>query len=57
MTTELKNRFTRLDQSAIYIVGKLEGLSSTTRYEISDEVREEIRSIARELAEEIKFFQ
>ena len=50
MTTQ---RFTSVDQSAIYVVGRLEGLCGTTRYEIEPELKAELKELAELLKEQV----
>ena len=54
MTTQ---RFTSVDQAAIYVVGRLEGLGGSTRFsdtELSTVIREELKEIAVTLSEAVK---
>ena len=54
--TTTKTRFTTVDQAAIYVVGRLEGLANTTRWtnrELAQVVRDEINEIAQTLKEEL----
>ena len=54
--TTTQQRFTSVDQAAIYTVGRLEGLANTTRWsnrELAQVVRDEINEIAQTLKEEL----
>ena len=53
----MTKRFQSLEQATIFCIGRLEGLSGSTRFsnnELSTLVREEIKEIAVTLAEAVK---
>jgi len=48
--------FTSLAQAAIFTVGRLNGLSGTTRYELDPQLVSEIEEIAKQLKDSITRF-
>ena len=54
--TQTTQRFTSVEQAAIFTVGRLEGLANTTRWtnrELAKVVRDEINEIAQTLKQEL----
>jgi hypothetical protein len=50
------HRFTSLDQAAIFVCGRLEGLSGSTKFDLDYEISSELADITQLLKEQIKLF-
>jgi hypothetical protein len=55
MTTP-PNQFTSLDQAAIFILGRLEGIAGSSRHNLEYEVTTELAEISQLLKEQVKHF-